>query len=97
MDVSLVIGRHGLLNHAVFTGVLAFFHLNTITKNVKIGKQCRLGKSDADSGNLCLIGKRSIVPDNTTIGKFCKIFPQTDLTLYKTNEIPDFQEVGEQQ
>jgi len=89
--------KNSIILHDTNIGDSSILHYCVVDKKVKIGKQCRLGKSDADSGNLCLIGKRSVVPDKTTIGKFCKIFPHTDLMQHMTNEIPDFQEVGEQQ
>lgn len=65
-----------------------------VDKSVIIGSDCRLGRPDSDPNHLCLIGKNTIIPDNMTIGKFCKIFSRTDLTNFQNRKIEDFQEIG---
>ena len=86
---------NSIILHDTRIGPSAHLDYCIVDKDVRIGSGCRLGKPDADSANLCLIGKRSVVPDGMRIGKFCKIFPLTDLYSYPKMEITDFQEVGE--
>jgi glucose-1-phosphate adenylyltransferase len=92
---SNTIVENSVILHDTKIGKDTSLHYCVVDKDVKIGNKCKLGKPDADSGNLCLVGKRSIIPDNIQIGKFCKIFPKTDLSNYSHKEIPDFQEIGE--
>jgi glucose-1-phosphate adenylyltransferase len=92
---SNAIVNNSIILHETQIGADSSLHYCVVDKAVIIGKQCHLGKADADSSNLCLIGKQSIIPDKIKIGKFCKVFPQTDLTHYSTSEISDYQEVGE--
>lgn len=87
--------RNSIILHDTRIGPSTQLDYCIVDKDVRIGAGCRLGEPNADSENLCLIGKRSVVPDGMRIGKFCKIFPLTDLRSYPKAEIDDFQEVGE--
>ena len=86
--------KNSIILHDTQIGSGAILHYCVIDKDVLIGKQCRLGKSDADSTSLCLIGKKTNIPDGMCIGKFCTVFPLTDLSLFPAKTITDFQEVG---
>lgn len=87
--------ENSIIFHDTQIGNETSLYYCVIDKNVRIGSQCKLGKQDANSGNLCLIGKRSVIPNKIQIGKFCKIFPQTDIATYPQTNIADFQEIGE--
>ncbi|MCH8126582.1 NTP transferase domain-containing protein [candidate division KSB1 bacterium] len=65
-----------------------------IDKDVEIGNSCILGDIAANPDNLCLIGKHSFIPDNVKIGKFCKVYPRTDLSKQATLEYKEYQEIG---
>jgi UDP-3-O-[3-hydroxymyristoyl] glucosamine N-acyltransferase len=81
--------------HNCIIGADSKLHYCVVDKNVQIATQCQLGHSDAGASHLCLIGKQSIIPAKMKIGKFCKVYPLTDLGQYSTRTIEDFQEVGE--
>lgn len=87
--------KNSIILHDTVIGPGTVLNYCIIDKNVRIGKNCRLGKSDAGSENLCLIGKKTLVPDNMRIGKFATVFPVTDLSHFPTKKVADFQQVGD--
>lgn len=87
--------RNSIIFHDTVVGKSSTLDYCIVDKNVEIGKNCRLGDPSAGSGHLCLIGKWAKIPDGMRIGKYCKVYPLTDLSKGSRRIIPDFEEAGE--
>ncbi len=87
--------RNSVVFHDTHIGADSQLNFCIIDKNVRIGRNCRLGKPDAGSGHLCVVGKWAVIPDGARLGKYTKVYPLTDLARYGRTVVPDFEEVGE--
>ncbi len=86
--------RNSIIFHDTTVGAGSKLDYCIIDKGVGIGQACRLGDENAGPDHLCLIGKRAIVPDAMKIGKFCKVYPLSDLNKHPSRVAEDFQEIG---